>query len=299
MRVEKSITPTTWSDEVWLKDFLANQLLRGRLSLVLGAGVSAGIGLPSWPKLVELLFAEKGLIPPSSLTTELASEELLRTQYSSDNVAFASAIRKCLYVELNKNPVNLESSKLLAALGAMVMASSRGRVSNVVSFNFDDLLEEYLSSRGFAVRSVSSLPCWSDYGDVTVLHPHGLLCHDEAISVTRGVVFTTKDFANIVGKEPDLWKQKVTDIFRSSTCIFLGLSGNDMNLTGMLQVAKESHCSFPNAYWGVRLTKQNDVMGGFWEDRGVYNLELKSHEDAPAWLFDICKRAADLRNKST
>ncbi len=287
-------TPDVWRDGNWVKNTLAMQLQKGRLSLVLGAGVSAGLGLPSWVELVTQMYAKHTKVPDTRHSIEQQAEELLMTQYANNRKKFAESIREILYAKLYVDP-GVTESQLLSALGALVMASSRGKVSNVVTFNFDDLLEGYLESRGFAVRSINMLPCWNDYGDVTVLHPHGLLPVDKSKAVDRGVIFTTEDFANIIGKEADLWRQKVTDIFRSNTCIFLGLSGKDQNLTNMLQVAKSEHCSNGDAFWGVRLSNANDPMKNFWETRGVCNFELPSYDSIPAWLLDICKLAAQMR----
>lgn len=298
MKINASQTKSLWTDDDWVKNFLANQLLKGRLSLVLGAGICADLELPSWNKLIDDLYLAKCKVRDVNHTNELAAENLLINEFDNDRIAFAKEIRNQLFLQINSNPSRIESSPLLSALGAMVMASARGKVSNVVTFNFDDLLEEYLEARGFAVRAINSLPCWNDYGDVTVLHPHGILSRNLITPITRGVILTSHDFATIIGKESDLWRQKVTDIFRSNTCLFLGLSGQDMNLTNMLQDANQLHTSHVDndAYWGIRLSIANDPMKSFWEHRGVCNFELPAYKNIPNWLFDICRLAAKKRN---
>jgi hypothetical protein len=291
-------SPDVWRDESWLKDFLAKQLTLGRLSLVLGAGVSMGLGLPSWQVLVDSLYARAGQTLVDGQSLEVAAERLLNTGFGGDRVKFAEAIRLALYEPIKSHPRLAETSELMASLGALVMSSSRGRVSNVVTFNFDNLLEEHLESRGFVVRSIDALPAWSDVGDVTVLHPHGLLPRDTDIAIRRGVVFTQHDFAAIIGKEKDLWRQKVTEILRSHTCLFIGVSGGDMNLVSMLQSSGPEHCSRPDAFWGVRFSGPSDPMSGQWEARGLVNVSLSAHSFLPAWLLDVCQRAAKLRRVS-
>ncbi|SFQ70767.1 SIR2-like domain-containing protein [Variovorax sp. OK605] len=254
-----------------------------------------GIGLPSWDELLEALFKSTSLTRGKNQTNEIAAEEVLRNGFSGDRIKFAEAIRKALYEIVNSDPTSIDRSPLMGALGAMVMSSSRGKVSNVITFNFDNLLEEYLESRGFVVRSVDMLPSWSDYGDVTVLHPHGLLPRDFGVDLQRGVIFTQYDYANIIGQEKLLWRQRVSDIFRSNTCLFIGLSGTDMNLMSMIQPIKAEHSSMPDHFWGIRLAGPTDSLGSYWEDRGVVSHKVGSYADIPLLLLEICKRAAKLR----
>lgn len=293
--VSSRSTPDLWREEDWVKNFLAEQLTRRRLSLVIGAGVSVGLGLPTWTALVDHLFEKAKLSPVHGQSIEVAAEDVLTRGFANDRIKFAEAIREAMYARVNANPKLVETSELMSALGALVMSSARGSVSNVVTFNFDTLLEEHLESRGYVVRSVDALPAWADGGDVTVLHPHGALPRDLSVPVRRGVVFTQHDFAAIIGQEQDLWRQRVSDILRSSTCLFLGLSGSDMNLVSMIQSAAPGHCSRPDAFWGVRFGGPNDTMGAVWEKRGVLNVTLPAHEALAGWLMDVCRRAAKMR----
>jgi len=63
----------------------------------------------------------------------------------------ASVVRKCLYPEDGLSPADFMKSSRMGALGAMLMGSRRGTVSEVFTFNYDsalDELEEYLLLHG-------------------------------------------------------------------------------------------------------------------------------------------------------
>lgn len=286
-------SPSDWDNRERLLDLLAHRLVRKRLSLFLGAGASHAFKLPDWTRLVDNLYAQKALTRPSSRNDTADAESLLVEHYKSDRVAFAKDVQKALYQDYKHDPSVIETNPLLTAIGALVMSSARGSVAQVMTFNYDDLLEVYLSWRGLTVASVDHLPAWNSDADVEVLHPHGLL-HTDMTAPTRGLVLTRLDYDGIVGNSADLWRQRMIGILRSTTCLFIGLSGDDANLTSMLVEVKKAHSS-REPYWGVRFGC--DTKGPTWSARGVYPLHLKNHDETPALILDICRRAAALRTQ--
>lgn len=284
-------SPEDWDNRERLLDLLASRLLRKRLSLFLGAGASHAFKLPDWTRLVDNLYAQKSLVRPSTRNDTADAESLLVSHYKSDRVKFARDVQKALYQDYKHDQSLLESNPLLTAIGALVMSSARGSVAEVMTFNYDDLLEVYLSWRGLTVASVDQLPIWNSDADVEVLHPHGLLRTDMT-EPQRGVVVTRLDYDDIVGNTADLWRQRMVGILRSTTCLFIGLSGDDSNLSSMLNETKKAH-STREPFWGVRFGC--DDKGPSWSARGVYPLQLKDHDETPSLILDICRRAAALR----
>jgi hypothetical protein len=285
-----------YDDPSRLKDFLAEQLFNGRLALFLGAGVSTRFELPTWISLLERLAAQAGIALPDELGPEDAAEWLLTTCFGNDRLAFARAVHLALFQGCDASFASLRQSDLLAALGALVMTSSRGS-AGVVTFNFDDILETYLRLHGFDVASIASAPAWNSRTDVKVYHPHGLLPigHPEA---STPVVFTRKDFDAIVGKNDVVWRQVLLGVSRSSTCLFIGLSGNDSNLTSLLDETNTSHPARlrGDIFWGVRFSANaSDPRRMTWENRGVFQQVVASHDELPTWLFEIAQKAAALR----
>lgn len=289
----------SWRERRSVIAHLGEQLYSGRLSVVLGAGASIGFGLPGWSALVNRMFEHVSTPRPAAMSDELASELLWRAHYGENEATFAEGVRKALYEGVSADFSELAQSRLLAAVSALVMASQRGNAAFVCTFNFDDLLERYLRYYGLDVESVAELPAWKSRRDVSVLHPHGLLPLDPKVPVSP-IVFVQRHYDKIVGNVADLWRQSLTLALRSTTPLFIGLSGADDNLRSMLSSVHELHSSRGSAaYWGVRFsTRPDDELRVMWEGRGVYHQTVADYEtDLPNYLLEVCQAAMVLRER--
>lgn len=306
--LSKMLTPEAWEDRDDRNAFLAKQLSKGRLALVLGAGASFGFGLPNWTKLAKALFADENkrranaakgvkgvkvakLVRPLGLKTDEAACSWFRTQVLESHEEFARRVQRLLFHSFDSSIDALRHNDLLAAITALVISSRRGKVSRVVSFNFDDLVELYLRFFGMTVSCAVVQPAWASTSDVEVLHPHGLLTADGSIA-TR-IVFTEDDFDAVHAGEHASWDSTLHSILSANTCIFVGLSGADPRLRAALKRAQPSHVSSDDhMYWGVRYTVPPDDRMDKWETAGVYQVKLGNYDEVPSELLDICKRAA-------
>jgi hypothetical protein len=285
------MNPAMWEDP---RDLLAMQLINGRLLMVLGAGVSFGFGLPAWNELISRAAANTGCALASDISAEDAADVVLHSGCSGDDIRFAEEIRKALYQTYDRSINTLVTNRLLSAVGALAMASIRGRVSRIVSFNFDDLVERFVAYHGFVERSVAVMPSWAAIADVHVYHQHGLLSSDPAAVATSPIVFAQSHFDRVVGK-PALWRNFLVESFCSHTCLFLGLSGRDNNLKSVLTETKDNHVGMLDGdpLWGVRVSDNAaDSMRTMWESRGVKHVALPSYDHLPEWLLSIAQRAA-------
>ena len=166
-------------------------------------------------------------------------------------------------------------------------------MNRVISFNYDDLLEVYLRYYGYTVASVAELPAWERNADVSVLHPHGLLPHAKSDPPQGTLILTQASFDKLAGRLEEMWTRKVLDVFESHFCLFVGLSGNNKNLSSLLSNTKHPT---KDLYWGIRFTDNDaDPKNFFWEKRKVYPKVLSSYDDLPTFLFRICQKAAELR----
>jgi hypothetical protein len=282
---------------------LANDLNAGRLALILGAGVSEGLGLPDWGGLLDRLFASKeGAVRPAGLTPA-EEADVFRCQYcGGDNMALLSAVRDALYLNFNLDFEQMRQNVGLVSIGALVMASRRGSVSQVVTFNYDDVLEWYLAYYGFSSCSVKDEQHWASNADVTVYHPHGFLPSPPSISFSKDIVFDQLAYDRIAGDETKIWHQVVLSILRSHVCLFIGLSGKDQNLRSLLARALDTHApTGQSSFWGVVfMDSAENPMAGFWQDRGVYCKIVSDYSKAlPKFLFSICQEAARLSDSQS
>ena len=254
-----------------------------------------GFGLPNWDVLTSAVAGDSGFVPPSGLSNEDIGDGILR-HCGDDEVRFAGLVREAFYRTARFSMQDLVGKPLLVALGALTMASSRGSVNNVLSFNFDDLLERYLSYHGYLVQSIGNMPYWASVADVRVFHPHGLLPSDPARSGSP-IVFTQSQYDRIVGKAEHVWRRSTLDVICSNTCVFIGLSGRDNNLKSILTEARPAHPATArgDAFLGVRFSDSaSDSMRNMWQTRGVSQITVASYEDLPTYLLDVCQRAEDI-----
>jgi hypothetical protein len=256
----KSITFSRSEDPGFLEirehatEVLAAQLSAGRLVLVLGAGVSFASGLPLWGALTKQLAECAGVVVPIGIKDEDAADHILRSLHG-DELALARATQKALYDDWTGTLPTLAATPMIYALGAMCMGGRRGRVSSLITFNYDDLLEKYLEYLGVAVAQVVVLPEWDGGADVKMLHPHGLLRSDGREPEER-IVLAQVHF-DLGGSRHDLWRRELVRIMSSNTCLFVGLSGDDRNLRAAMVEAASGHVSRNgrHARWGVRLAR--------------------------------------------
>jgi len=290
-----------FNDRGQLVDYLAHQLVYGRLALVLGAGISRPFGLPSWEDLITGLFATRGSTPPAEPPERQA--EFFRLQYyAADAKGFMDAVHDVLYNNVKVDFAALRANGTLAAIGSLVMASRRGSASDVITFNFDNLLEIFLNYHGFVTASVFHRAHWMQGADVTIYHPHGLIPFNPTQERSRGeeLVFDQASYSAIVGKADDPWRQTALTILRRRTCLFLGLSGKDNNLDSILKECRDQHASRDQntAYWGATFSVDDDVVARtIWQQRGVFYNKIASYDnDLPDFMFAICQKAASIRS---
>lgn len=285
-----------WEVPDYVDQFLVTQLAKGKLALVLGAGVSMGFGLPNWTDLVDELYRARGKVRQAGLSDVQASEVLLHSEFSTNRVAFAEAVRQCLFRNYWTRADLLLNSALLQAIGALTVRSVRGSAGLVISFNFDDLLERYLRLYGFVAKPVAELPRWDGRADVFVYHPHGLLSSERSATSTRGVVFVESDYNEVLGNAENLWHQRLQEALIEHTCLFIGLSGADPNLSLAMQKAEKvirNSGKRPEHCWGIRICKQGDPMNELWATKGVHCYEVVSFEEIPRILLNLCRLAAE------
>jgi hypothetical protein len=299
-----------WVDDTALVRFLGNQMVAGRLALVLGAGISMPFGLPNWPTLLQelrkvlktdpLLKGNPNLKddPPPNWDLKRLAEDLriIYEESGGTTQGFLDHVSSALYSNHRIKVETLLENRTLAALGAFVMSSKRGRAGAVISFNYDDLLEYYLDYHGSVVVSISADKYWAPSADVVIYHPHGFLPKFTNRTRSDDLVLDQESYSKAVGSK-ELWWEQIRLLLRQHFCIFIGLSGNDDNLDSMLREVNEAHPAKVGQlpFWGLSFTATaEDPMSRILSRRGIYLKRVNSFDDLPEFLFAICREAASL-----
>jgi len=250
---------------------LASTYQERGIALFLGAGVSVGLNIPNWDRLLDQLIDD--LIPASE---KLSLASLMSAGFSLPAVAallerkaggpeaFAKRVRKVLYAEptrrfgvskrgipaasveaflqfVRKGNVTLAAAAALCVTPNGKSAIRNPRVHAVVNFNFDDLFSLYTRKtyhdrifRNTERASKSALPMrYTSY-----YYPHGRLgLSPESKSDAESsdlLVFTEQSFFDFYNRPNALFNYTLMFLLREYHCLFLGVSFRDENLRRLL-----------------------------------------------------------------
>lgn len=247
-----------------------------RLVLVLGAGVSMGFGLPNWDTLLQKLMIttiEKEQNVSTVLSklfsivfspSPLIAGRYLQKFYEEKKQSFEDAVRKVLYETINLD----RKSELMDEIVNYCVAPGRSpNLDSIISYNFDDILEQRLSQVGVQVphKSIYGIGMNPD-GQLPIYHVHGFLQQKgrltEQNQITFGESIYHKQYVDIYS-----WNNIVQiNKFRDSNCLFIGSSLTDPNIRRLLDIAKkqkgekeENHFIFKMKYKeeAVKIRLQN------------------------------------------
>jgi hypothetical protein len=278
-------------------EYLGQCLFDGSLSLLLGAGVSSSLGLPTWGELINQALAQIGEPPFDGDDLELGGTRLA-SACKRKGLDVRQVVRACLYPRGGLTPAALMGNRRMGALGAMLMGSRRGSVDTVLTLNFDSVLEEYLLLHGYIVNSVAELPALLGSEDVTVFHLHGYLPSDTGIGrASEKITLTKESVLKMAGDPNDQWRVVFRQIVRSKVLLLVGISASTaigLALGSILQhEAEYLSGSRPSAFW-LGTKKPSDDLNTVLLSSNVVPVTVESYEKIDDFLLAVCRQAATL-----
>lgn len=277
---------------------LARELLCGSLGIMVGAGASAGIGLPQWHELVVSCLRKERL---NSLAAKIDAntpiEQLLdamgsvHRKYSVRN-RYLKVVHDALYV---KGPPSIEkASPLIRAIACISMRSQRGSVSDILNYNFDSVLEQYFAEHGYVTQVIADVPRLTRGCDVRIWHPHGYLPSEPRLGVPSSrIIFDCDTADKFLASRNDPWKDVFHFLFGSKIFLAVGLSGRDPMTNVMLAAANEMETSKrPLGFWLHKRGSIEELVTAKIKARGFVPLAFDTYDDIALYLFDICQRSA-------
>ena len=293
------------------QNYLATCLKEGTLSLALGAGVSASMGLPSWVQLVNSCCKAVGIKKRYRKTQ--SNEVLLRAMNNVEDTVkkkatqenknfsaeYHNLVRKSLYRKIKPSHM-IAQQPLLIAIGALISGSTRGSVKEVITLNYDDILEWYLEVYGLSSQVVSKLPVLKKNCDVLIHHLHGYVPFDNSKDSSLSFILLSKRSYDkyLASERLNLQQIALKDLLTSKVVLFIGLSGDDATF-GPIFTDVKNRTKKNNPHrgpLGVWLMGSDPDSGKTKEIRewGCAPVTL-SHEKYPSFIFGICQKALKLQ----
>ena len=283
------------------KESLGNALFRGELVLFLGAGVSAPFGLPTWSALLSDCATELGItLNPKEILTKkgaLRVASLIKHKAGSTETYL-----KLITSKLYRGHSRFAPTPLLSSISAMLSGSARGRVSTVVTLNFDDLLETFLLLGGYDCQVIKSWPTLTRSADVSIFHPHGFLPKPAGIAShfftsSSSITFSKDEFGSILSKRSSEWRRAIGSIIRQKVVLAIGLGPGEPHIRSLFREASSEVTDRPLGFWvgkkplpGRQMSVRDKL---FFEQCKIAPIMLDDYEpDYPMFIQGICQSAA-------
>lgn len=252
---------------------LAKALHEGRLTLVCGAGISIGAGVPAWNDLlihmlramITRMSADHGLKIDSDdadrFHAKYSPSALVVGKYLKNNLGkdFLKELRDSLYIS------NPETCEVLQAIVDLARPQRDGNpLDSIITFNFDALLEENLDDQNIKYQAIYGEGVRNSPNQLPIYHVHGYLPRKGKIPPDMDVIFS-EDAYHSHFIEPFSWSNLIQlNKLSQNTCLFIGLSLTDPNLRRLLDVANRKNTDKHLNHYFIKKTpsvsKSRDTM---------------------------------------
>ena len=283
-------------------NYLADCLKEGTLIMFLGAGASKSYGLPSWVELVNDLRSQAKMdlldINCSSEDLQNAADEV-KSKLKDSNDNFINRIEKSLYKNISSTSIhNIFSNKLLIALSSLLMGSKRGHIRKVVTFNYDSMLEWFVTIFGFVANTIYKLPDLEGNEDITIYHPNGFIPHvDLKLEKSETLIFGMESVNNRIGQRDEIWFQKIRNILESGISLFIGMSIKtltDRAFEPLLTAVNQNiNGSRPVGIWLLmdKIETRDEIK---FERNNVVPIEFETEEEITEFIFKVSQKASEI-----
>ncbi len=227
-----------------------------------------------------------------------------RKRYVGAAPSWHQLIRRALYASYEgTGKYRLEDmcNPELVALCNLLVGGRRGLVREIVTFNYDDLLESYLRFHGHPYDVITPLPnrLTPNYS-TTFYHPHGYLpLQDSEAGESSFLVLSKQSYEQVssgVQHHVKLWRDFVARMLCVRIGLFVGISGEDeihrTYFHQALDTAGPSTASRPLAF--AVLVGDKYLEPDEWLKKRIVPLEFRDATAVAEFLTLVCQKAAKL-----
>ena len=225
---------------------LLHQTVKERkLSLALGAGVSIDFGALKWTSLIEAFYdeikKENKIDNIEAVQNKIGGTAIINGQFTEDNLKdFMGSLYNGIYASYT-HPINRYIDSTISHLIPLIKKLHNSRRFNIITYNYDDYLEQFLDSYFIPYNIL-----YNEEGIVdeklNVYHPHGFLPYTATKNTfaefQKYIVFSEGEYHNLYN-DPYEWASILQYfLYRESIYLFVGCSLSDPNLRRILSSTK-------------------------------------------------------------
>ena len=291
LKIEMHKSPNKKDDTTYLEEMdlnirekAKNALKNNKISLFLGAGVSASAGVVAWNKLLEQLCIKKGVCKIDSDIDSIVKGRYIIDEYIDKYRKKEKVIPDEFYQDMKSILyASTRDSLLIKSLAKLI---KNCKIESIISYNYDDLVEQEVNKTN-SCYSVYSKTRPIDDNSFHIYHVHGFISKDGDWSE---IVLGEKEYHKIYQESYNWGNVEQLHALCRSTCFFIGLSMTDPNLRRLIDISIEGSEIEPVHYAFLRRIEYNvpfmeKIMRGF----GVNCIWYDNHEDLPKLLDSLIK----------
>lgn len=280
----------------------------GPNTFFLGAGVSRSEGLPDWKQLLISILEKrenrrlgeddfKKMLEANGNSMIILARYIRSLYDEKENGALEQDIHAILYSRRKTTTINSKTIREICNL----VKRPENKVRSIVTYNYDDLIEQQLKAIGFDAYSMYKMH--EPNSGFPVCHVHGILGQDK--KAYTSIVLSEQDYHEQYLR-PFLWSNiEQLHALQNHNCFFVGMSMTDPNLRRLLDSTKggknsrnqqDFHCfaflSKNSVTEGIRqgreayLDRQRSIL----ENLGVRVVWYDDHNELPDLLKKLAKR---------
>lgn len=231
-----------------------------KLVFVLGAGISAEYGLPSWDMLLQKMMV-KSLDKTTNHATEISkffnkifnpspliAGRYLQKHFDNQSILFEEEIRGVLYEESNTE----HTTPLMHELIKFCVAPGKSpNINSIITYNFDDILEQKIKEKELDIpfKSIFGNEIENETEKLAIYHVHGYLPQNGKLTsmnkITLGENMYHEQYNDTYS-----WNNIVQiNKFRENNCLFIGTSLTDPNTRRLLDISRKQRTNSNNPHY--------------------------------------------------
>ena len=255
-----------------------------------GAGISVPTGLPSFPALVQQLYASLNVSCEANEKKLINEKKFDRALGLLEKKVVPNAMRSEVVRLLSPAP----KPRSLRLHRALLEVSRKPSGVHLVTTNYDDNFARAHGPQGLQFHAGPALPDLDDWN--SVVHLHGRIPASAGGPVVPPLVLTSADFGGVYSRDP--WAARfVSDLMDRYTVVFVGYSMGDVVLRYLMEAITSRRVE-DSAYSlvGYRDDDQRAQRESDWSETGIRPLLYHSrnqHELLVGTVEEWAKLTAD------